>query len=61
MEKLPRNVLSVTIVNGVKTTVYKPRKAPKVTMRSHSSKGFVQGSGGIATGFPSSVKFAASA
>lgn len=61
MEKLPRNVLSVTIVNGVKTTVYKPRKAPKPTMRSVSSRGFVQGSGGIATGFPSTVKFVGTA
>jgi hypothetical protein len=58
MEKLPRNVLSVTIVNGVKTTVYKSRKAPKSKMRSKSSRGFVQGTSGIATGFPSAVKFA---
>lgn len=53
MTKLPRNVLSVTVVDGVTFTVYKPRATPKSTWRSgKTSRVGSTGSSGFAIGFP---------
>jgi hypothetical protein len=40
---------------GLGATVLKPRKAKKPVCRVKSSKGFVKGTGGIATGYPRKV------
>jgi len=37
---------------GLGATVCKPRKAKKPQCRAKSSKGFVKGTGGLATGYP---------
>lgn len=56
MSKLPRNVLSVTVdANGVKTTVYKPRKAPKGKMVGKTSRGYTVGTSGFAMGYARST------
>ena len=58
MTKLPRNVLSVTVENGVTVTVFKPRKTPKSTWRSgKTSRGTSTGTSGFATGFPRKSTF----
>jgi hypothetical protein len=54
MTKLPRNVVSVTVVDGVTFTVYKSRKTPKSTWRSGKvSRTGSTGTSGFAIGFPS--------
>lgn len=56
MSKLPRNVLSVTVdANGVKTTVFKPRKAPKSRMVGKTSRGYTVGTSGFAMGYARST------
>ena len=57
MSKLPRNVVSQTVSNGVTYTVCKPQRTPKAKMAVKQSRGFVSGSGGLSTGFPKLVKF----
>jgi hypothetical protein len=37
---------------GMGATVLKPRKAKRTAMRVKSSKGFVKGTAGFATGYP---------
>jgi hypothetical protein len=41
--------------NGLGATVLKPRKAKAQACRVKSSKGFVKGSAGFATGYPRKV------
>lgn len=56
--KLPRNLLSQTVVDGVTFTVVKPRKIPKSSwMSSKNSKNSTTGSSGFATGFPRKSTF----
>lgn len=40
---------------GLGATVLKPRKAKQPVCRAKSSKGFVKGTGGFATGYPRKV------
>jgi len=40
---------------GMGATVLKPRKAKRPVCRAKSSKGFVKGTGGFATGYPRKV------
>ena len=42
---------------GGSIEIVKPRKAPKTKMRSKSSRGFVQGTSGFATGAPKKSTF----
>jgi hypothetical protein len=56
--KLPRNILSKTVVDGVIFTVVKPRKIPKSTWISGKTSGSSSvGSSGFATGFPRQSTF----
>ena len=40
---------------GLGATILKPRKAKRPVCRATSSKGFVKGTGGFATGYPRKV------
>lgn len=43
------------VTKGMGATVLKPRKAKRPVCRVKSSKGFVKGSSGFATGYPRKV------
>jgi hypothetical protein len=59
--KTPRNVLSVSVVNGVTTTVYKPRKTPKSTwMPGKNTRQASTGTSGFAVGYPRKTTFGGS-
>jgi hypothetical protein len=58
MTKIPRNVLSVTVENGVTVTVYKPRKTPKSGwMSGKTTRSASTGTSGFAVGFPRKTTF----
>ena len=56
--KLPRNILSKTVGDGVTFTVAKPRKTPKSNWISgKTSRGSSVGTSGFAIGFPRQSTF----
>jgi hypothetical protein len=57
--KTPRNVLTTYADPslGVVVTVYKARKAPKMTMNGKTTRGASTGTGGFSTSFPRKATF----